>query len=222
MTPEAENPKKRKFRRRSEMTPEERLAANSYQKEWRRKNAEKYYRMQRERRASDDGKYKKWSADWREKNREILNAKARDYRNRNVEKCRQKFKRYQDKNRAKLYEKWGFNRATEFGCKSWDRDAIIAVYQRAIDLSKQTGIRWSVDHIIPIALGGPHCPENVQAMPRAANEEKSGNSFWLCDGTEFKDWRSVPRSIWPEKFTRIYEAVIRHHESQAPFLTRTA
>lgn len=48
---------------------------------------------------------------------------------------------------------------------------------RALSLQAQimferTGIRHNVDHIVPIALGGAHHPDNMRVIPEAENRRK--------------------------------------------------
>lgn len=214
--------KGQKAKPRSEMTPEQLAHVRQYQREWRKKNAERYYEKQRKRRADPKSGHKEWAAKWREKNRDRLNEKARDWARRNPEKHKEKFLVYLNRNRAKRYEDWGHREAVRRGCVIGDRDAVREVYQRAIDLSKETGVRWSVDHIIPLGLGGAHSIENVQAMLHDLNQTKSGNPFWICENGEYKDWRDVPFSTWPDKFLKIYNAVASHVESGRPFYSMTA
>ena len=45
-------------------------------------------------------------------------------------------------------------------------------YQDARRLSKETGIEHHVDHIIPLAKGGPHLPWNLQVITKTENLSK--------------------------------------------------
>jgi hypothetical protein len=210
-----------------DMTPEEldchkaqvKARQRAYQKEWRRKNASRYYELQRLRRKNNP-KYSEWAANWREKNRNRLNTKAREWAKKNKESNKARFLKYLNKTRAQRYEEWAYRQAIKKGCAVYGRDRLVEMYQRAIDLTKQTGVRWSVDHIISMSFGGPHCPDNCQPMPVKMNASKSGNPFWVSEDGSFKDWRSVPMSIWPPRFRRLYDGVVSH--ATTPILTRTA
>ena len=45
-------------------------------------------------------------------------------------------------------------------------------YQDARRLSKETGTEYHVDHIIPLAKGGPHLPWNLQVITKDENLSK--------------------------------------------------
>lgn len=53
-------------------------------------------------------------------------------------------------------------------------------YQLAKIRSDATGIRWCVDHIVPLVskfVCGLHCEQNIQLLPESINQSK-GNRFW--------------------------------------------
>ena len=72
-------------------------------------------------------------------------------------------------------------------------------------LTKQTGVEHHVDHIIPIKHGGWHHHENLQILPAPVNQSKSSSPFWVS--SEYKDFRSVPQSLWPEPLIDFYLAI---------------
>ena len=45
-------------------------------------------------------------------------------------------------------------------------------YQDAKRLTEETGVQYEVDHIIPLAKGGPHLPWNLQVITKAENLSK--------------------------------------------------
>ena len=45
-------------------------------------------------------------------------------------------------------------------------------YEDARRLSKETGVKHHVDHVIPLAKGGPHLPWNLQVITEAENLSK--------------------------------------------------
>jgi len=58
-----------------------------------------------------------------------------------------------------------------------DSSKILEFYKEAERLTKETGIMYSVDHIIPISKGGLHHQDNLQVITLSENSRK-GNK--LC------------------------------------------
>lgn len=54
----------------------------------------------------------------------------------------------------------------------FDLEATIPFYAEAHRLTKETGVWYQVDHVIPIAQGGLHEPENLDVIPALANLRK--------------------------------------------------
>lgn len=58
-------------------------------------------------------------------------------------------------------------------CLSPEEDkAIKAIYEKAKRLTLETGVEHQVDHILPIALGGPHAAFNLQILTAWDNKSK--------------------------------------------------
>ena len=57
-----------------------------------------------------------------------------------------------------------------------NEEKVIAIYELAYRLTKETGIEYQVDHIRPIDKGGEHSVENLQVIPATKNNEK--NDRW--------------------------------------------
>ena len=72
-------------------------------------------------------------------------------------------------------------------------------------LTKETGVDHHVDHIIPIKHGGWHHHDNLQILPAPVNQSKSSSPFWVS--SEYKDFRSVPQTLWPEPLIDFYLAM---------------
>ncbi len=61
-----------------------------------------------------------------------------------------------------------------------DHRAIRAIYEEAAKVTKETGVRHNVDHIVPLQskkVCGLHCEANLRILERIENISK-GNRFW--------------------------------------------
>ena len=53
-----------------------------------------------------------------------------------------------------------------------DQGLILDYYAEAAHRTSATTIKWEVDHIVPISLGGAHAPWNLQVVPKLWNAAK--------------------------------------------------
>lgn len=84
-------------------------------------------------------------------------------------------------------------------------DAIkIQLCKDAGKLTRETGIKHHIDHIIPLSRGGWHHHLNMQVLPGTLNHQKSANPFWQMPG--YKSWRDVPEHLWPVALVEKYRA----------------
>lgn len=88
-----------------------------------------------------------------------------------------------------------------------NRRAVLALYQKAVDLSAGTSTRYVVDHIIPIKHGGWTHELNLQVMPSRDNFLKQAKAFWISD--EYLDFRDVPEFLWPDNLKPVYQLFLR-------------
>lgn len=92
--------------------------------------------------------------------------------------------KYRQKNRALLAYKQALRRAGP-AAPPWltpeHRAQILAIYQEAQAWTDQTGIKHSVDHLVPLKaqshgihyLCGLHVPWNLRAIPEHLNRDRS-------------------------------------------------
>jgi hypothetical protein len=124
-----------------------------------------------------------------EKNREVRKAWRRAYYYRNKEREAEYQKQWYDKNRGHanaLNAKR--NTAKKQRLPAWltkdNKKQIKALYMLASSLTKNTGMVWHVDHIIPLQgknVSGLHTPENLQVILGIENIKKN-NKFEEIDG----------------------------------------
>lgn len=53
-----------------------------------------------------------------------------------------------------------------------DKFVVKEIYNLAVLRSNTTGIKWDVDHIIPLNKGGRHAIDNLQVIPASINRSK--------------------------------------------------
>ena len=78
---------------------------------------------------------------------------------------------------------------------------IYALYRKARELTRNTGIRHHVDHIIPLVAGGTHHPDNLQILTETQNIQK-GVKISFAEESKIK--KAVEKII--EHYGRVLEA----------------
>jgi len=86
-----------------------------------------------------------------------------------AEKNPHKVREYQGNRRSRLH---GNNQ----NLSTWNREIMRTIYQVSDRVTHCTGIEHHVDHIIPLARGGRHSPDNLQVITAALNYLKSGKT----------------------------------------------
>jgi 5-methylcytosine-specific restriction endonuclease McrA len=104
-------------------------------------------------RATDRARRAKWSAQQREKQR----ARVQKWRAENPEKARAYCLASQNARRARKV-------AATIGCKK-----MVKKIHHACAILRKRGLDLSVDHVIPLAKGGTHSPDNLQIIYREQN-----------------------------------------------------
>jgi hypothetical protein len=104
-----------------------------------------------------------------------------DWSKRNPEKRAEINRRNRKKKPETRYALNAIRRSRKIqACPKWvtkeDHERIKETYKKAISLSKTTGIKFEVDHIIPLQgeiVCGLHVPWNLQVIPKSENIKKS-------------------------------------------------
>lgn len=166
-------------------------------KEWREKNRERrletyrrYYELNKERLIRESVERRrnnpKWGKEvwtrWRMKNLDHARAIEAAYRERNREICNARIREWKAKNKARLAEYSRRRQAAQLGATpKWANiEAIRAFYVEAERRRLETGQDWHVDHIVPLIskeVCGLHCEANLQILPGKENLSKN-NRRW--------------------------------------------
>jgi hypothetical protein len=178
----------------------DKVALRAYHREWSRKNRDRinqkardcYARNIEKERARNKAKRtpeyiakknERSKQRYRERREEFLKWHA-EYRDSNREKVRARKRAWMKANRGyarAICAKW--NAAKYRACPVWvDMKAIVAIYKEAVRLTRETGIKCDVDHIVPLqgkTVSGLHVPWNMQILTRSDNARK-GNRFAKC------------------------------------------
>jgi hypothetical protein len=121
---------------------------------------------------------------WREDNRDKVLEYGRIYRLENEDLCKKRSRDYKQANRGKVLAWNAKRRAAKLRrTPPWltktDELTISELYTHAKDLEATTGLKYHVDHIIPLQgtlVSGLHTPDNLQIILASENLSKS-NSY---------------------------------------------
>jgi 5-methylcytosine-specific restriction endonuclease McrA len=117
-----------------------------------------------------------------EKNKDKYKITAKNWANKNKDRRNASSRKRSKLNRAYENERWSRRKARQKHAKEIfpsDYRAILSIYERAIELSKTTGIKHEVDHIIPLFnanVCGLHVSWNLQILTKSENSKK-GNKL---------------------------------------------
>lgn len=155
-------------------------------RKWREANRERLLGKQREYWWANRERLREANKQWRKANAEKLNAKQREAYGRrrqdaaNVERDRSRSKKHYEVNRGYYAHKTKARRAIEKAASpAWltaeDRNWIEAIYAECAEITKRTGVKHEVDHIVPLqgeSVSGLHVPWNLQILTAEQNRSK--------------------------------------------------
>ncbi len=157
-------------------------ATDEDRKRWKReeyqRNKQKY--IDRAKRWAENNKDKKEAYLQKEETRAKSRARTKEWTAKNKEKKRLADKKFVKNNPAIVRSYKAKRRAKERqATPSWltevHLEAIKAIYIEADRLSNETGIRYEVDHIVPLSgktVSGLHVPWNLRAIPAIENNRR--------------------------------------------------
>lgn len=118
--------------------------------------------------------------DWAEKNTDRRRESWLKWSSENRGRISQTYAQWVERNRAHVYARNAARVAAKFrATPAWaDMDQIKAVYERAVQMTRETGVRHEVDHYYPLRGGlvsGLHCHQNLQILTRSENARKKNH-----------------------------------------------
>lgn len=131
-------------------------------------------------RKNNEEKVRKLTVEWRENNREHMLDTMKKYHANNKQKLRGYAKLYAKNNKEKRRH-WNAKRkaikrsAVPSFVRHCDLESkrLRTVYKLCFNISKATGVEHNVDHMWPLADGGPHWSGNLQIITAEENFRKN-------------------------------------------------
>lgn len=146
---------------------------DGYSRSWRERNPER-------------ARYTERVNQWRRENKERYHSHAKNWTKSNPGKVKSIHREYKEANREKV-QTWSANNCGKRRARkrnatpSWANGFFISeAYDLARLRTKQTGIKWHVDHIVPLKselVCGLHVEHNLQVIPAVENIRKC-NYYW--------------------------------------------
>jgi len=146
-------------------------------KRWCKKNPEYYKEYEKEWRKSHRKNKCESQKKWRKKNLNIYKEYQKEWWKKNLKRIKEYSKKYQYK-RTALQAKRKLSKIQR--TVLWaDKKLINIIYEIASNMSKLDGIKYDIDHIIPLQgklVSGLHVETNLQIIPHTINCQK-GNRY---------------------------------------------
>jgi 5-methylcytosine-specific restriction endonuclease McrA len=168
----AERHKERVLLRSREWNQKNREKRNAVSKAWRERNKEKMAEIKR----VSKEKHPETELNYRKRNKDRLNEKAREWALKNPEKRKETFRAYRKRNPNKVLDSSSLRRARI------NKGKIIRFTAKQLKerLSVYGGKCWmcgskadQIDHVLPLAKGGPHILSNLRPACGPCNRKKS-------------------------------------------------
>lgn len=152
----------------------EQLTARSREtlRAWCRAHPEVVSARNRKARIGKEAQFAAYGKEWRKQNPEKCRQNKRDWRARNPDKRDASNARFFVRNPGARMELRNRARARDACVPIGPGKPMWTVYEMAKRVTKCTGIKFEVDHVIPLSKGGPHDISNVRVITTTANRRK--------------------------------------------------
>lgn len=141
---------------------------------WRETQKEK----RREYRQINKEKIRRSNLEYQRENRDKTRRWVRESYARNKKKSRARGKIYYEKNKDTIRAKQANGRSKTKG--GGNLQIMKVLYDASRRITKCTGIKFEIDHIIPVSKGGPHHHRNLQILPGTINRRKFTRIGYQC------------------------------------------
>lgn len=150
---------------------------NRMTREYKRNNKEKIKKESREYKLKNKDNIKEYSKKRYLKKKEHITNINKKWYSENKEKVRENRRKYARNNRDKFHIKETIRRSRkiENTHELFDPKIHNVYYHMRLRLEKCLGIKYHIDHILPLAKGGYHHHLNLQVIPSDLNSRKNNN-----------------------------------------------
>lgn len=153
----------------------------AYSKAYYQSNKEDKKNKERIRYLSNSEKIKASAKEWALNNKDRNRENKKIWDKANPEKRKELRKNFREKNKGYINNYCAIRRAIKFNATpSWANQTLIKkIYEVAHELTKEKGINFHVDHIVPLKnkfVCGLHVADNLQILESSINQSK-GNRF---------------------------------------------